>query len=143
MIGTVSAPSLSPHPLTTSSGVFNLFVKETETTRKMIYEMKLNSVEGKTFLFSGFKEIRDDDGFDMWKDTTVLFITVSQTQGTDSLIIGKGKLEIRISDFEKQLTTMKAIHTQKGIEKIEAIAKFGKLFVGNLWDTYVKKTIVT
>ena len=36
-----------------------------------------------------------------------------------------------------QLTTMKAVNAGSKTEGLEAVAKFGKLFAGNVWDTYV------
>jgi len=139
MIGTVTAKSLSSSPLFASSGVFNLFVREAGTNaKKMKYDMKLSGKDNKVYFFSGFKDIQDNKGFDLWSDTSVLFITIYDGPGSDSPVIGKGMLKIEINDFKAQLTTMKAVHAPNKVEGMKAVGKFGKLFAGNLWDTYVK-----
>ena len=140
MIGTVIAPALSAHPLRTSRGKFNLFVaSEDEPGRKkMNYEMQLHASEDKYYFFKGFKDIYDDKGVDVWKDTTVLYITVFSGQDENGEIIGKGMLKIEIADFARQLTTMKAVHAKSKTEGLQAVGKFGKLFAGNVWETFFK-----
>jgi cholesterol oxidase len=138
MIGTVKAPALSKLPLSVSEGCFNLFVQDQEdaSRKKMLYRMKMHSVEGKTYYFEGFKDIHDDKGLDMWSDTTQLYITIHDGDSENSAVLGKGKLHIAIADFSKQMTTMKAIRPRNKVEGLKAVAQFGKLFAGEVWDTY-------
>ena len=138
MIGTVKAPALSKLPLSVSEGCFNLFVQDQEdaSRKKMLYRMKMHSVEGKTYYFEGFKDIHDDKGPDMWSDTTQLYITIYDGDSEKSAVLGKGKLHIAIADFSKQMTTMKAIRPRNKVEGLKAVAQFGKLFAGEVWDTY-------
>ena len=51
--------------------------------------------------------IRDDKGFDMWKDTCTLYITVHEGNDETSPVLGKGILVIKTADFAKQMTTMR------------------------------------
>lgn len=138
LIGTVNCPALSLYPITAMDGIFNLFVKDDEAgkVKLMKYGMKLNTSEGQSYYFYGFKEIKDDKGFDMWNDTTTLFITVYEGEDAKSPVKGKGILKIAIGDFIKQLQTMKAIHADNSKESISAVSKFGKLFAGEVWETY-------
>ncbi len=138
LIGTVNCPALSKYPITASDGVFNLFVKNDQQgiVKLMKYGMKLNTIEGESFFFYGFKEIKDDKGFDLWSDTTTLFITVYEGEDDKSNVKGKGILKIAIGDFMKQLKTMKAINADNTKESISAVSKFGKLFAGEVWETY-------
>lgn len=140
MTGTMDAPKLSAFPLTASSGIFNLFVADPSNpkAKKMLYEAKLLSKEGKSFYFKGYKEIDNSAGIDVWLDTTTLFITVYEGSAEPQNVIGKGKLKIEMADFIKQLTTMKAINVQKDISGVKAISAFGNYFAGNVWDTYIK-----
>ena len=138
LIGTVNCPALSKFPITATDGVFNLFVNA-DTAGKvklMKYGMKLNTYEGATFYFYGFKEIKDDKGFDLWSDTTTLYITVYEGTDENSPVKGKGILKIAMGDFIKQLTTMKAIHADSAGESVNSVSKFGKLFAGEVWQTY-------
>ncbi|MEO8146682.1 MAG: GMC family oxidoreductase N-terminal domain-containing protein [Bacteroidia bacterium] len=138
MIGTVNCPALSKHPITVNDGVFNLFVKDESKakTKLMKYAMQLRTYEGASYFFYGYKDIRDDKGFDLWADTTTLFITVYEGADDKSAVKGKGILKIAIGDFLKQLQTMKALHADNNKESLSAVAKFGKLFAGEVWETY-------
>ncbi|WP_343695177.1 GMC oxidoreductase [Flavobacterium sp.] len=137
MIGTVHCPALSKHPITITNGIFNLFVKDENDTKTklMKYSMQLKTYEGPAYYFYGFKDIRDDKGFDIWSDTTTLYITVYEDENK-SKVMGKGILKIAIGDFMKQLQTMKAIYPDNTKESISAVTKFGKLFAGEVWDTF-------
>ncbi|UII19336.1 GMC family oxidoreductase N-terminal domain-containing protein [Fulvivirga ligni] len=135
MIGTMTAPKLSPDPLMAVNGIFNLFVDDDNDAghKKMLYTADLISSEGKKYKFKGFKDIHDDKGFDVWKDTTTLFIDVFE----DEAVIGKGKLKIEIMDFKKQLTTLRALHTNSTAEALKAQLTFGKFFAGNVYESYI------
>ncbi len=139
MSGTVTAPKLSASPMTISQGKFNLFISDpTEPkNKKMVYEAQLHSIEGKSWFFHGYKEIKNDKGLDVWMDTTTLFITIYEGRDVTAKVVGKGKMVIEPKDFAKQLTTMKAINLEKGDKGISIIASFGKFFAGNVWDTFV------
>jgi cholesterol oxidase len=138
MAGTVSAPALSPDPLTVSDATFNLFTKDKDqvATRNMRYRMKLSTEDGRDYWFHGFKLIHDDPGFDLWSDTTTLYVTLYDGPNDESPVLGKGILRIAPSDFMRQLTTMKAIDAGGDRQALEAKAKFGRFFAGTLVDTY-------
>jgi cholesterol oxidase len=138
MVGTVRAPALSPHPLTATEGRFNLFIRDPEqdNLRQMRYQMKLTSREGKTYFFQGFKSIHDDPGFDLWVDTTTLYITAYEGDSAAGPVLGKGILKIETDDFRRQMTTMKVNHASGVGQALEAQTRFGRFFAGELWDTY-------
>lgn len=138
MFGTVRANRLSEAPMTISNGQFKLFVKHVEKVKRMCYDMILHTEEGRNFFFSGFKEIEDERGPDMWSDTSVLYITLYDGEGPEAPVLGKGILHIEITDFTKQLGTMKAIHPKSTRDAVSAIGKFGKLFAGNIWESYAE-----
>ena len=136
--GTVTASALSPNPLAVSDGVFNLFVDNPDKvdTRNMWYRMRLDSEEGRTFFFEGFKEVNDTSVFHAWQQTTTLFVTVYDGAGPDKRVLGKGILRIAPADFARQMTTMKAVNASSLRERADAVARFGKFFAGVLWDSY-------
>lgn len=141
--GIVRAPSLSSKPLTISDGIFNLFVDEQADvpTKLMKYRMVMHSEECKNYYFYGYKVVRDDKGFDMWKDTCTLFITVHEGEDETSPVLGKGILVIETADFAKQMTTMKVLHAKSKLEELKILADFGKYFSGSLYDIYVKSKL--
>jgi len=137
--GTVVCQSLSAEPLTASEGVFNLFERmpSPPDTRHMIYSMRLSSEEGKEYFFKGYKLVKDDDNvFDIWPDTSTLYVTVYEGKDDKGQMFGKGILHIRPADFAKQMTTMTVTNASSSTEKLEAVARFGKFFAGVLWESY-------
>ena len=139
MIGSMSVPSLSKQPLTATNGKFNLFVEDPDNPdiHKMIYEISLLSAEGKKYFFAGFKQTKNDRGFDVWQDTTTLFITLYEGETAQGATVGKGMLKIETPDFIKQLGTMKAVHPVAKHDGMKALSTFGKFFAGTIWDTYI------
>ncbi|WP_338790901.1 GMC oxidoreductase [Bernardetia sp. MNP-M8] len=147
MVGTVEAPSLSADPLLISEGSFQLFVEyegEMETKR-MVYKAKLFNPSGESYNFEGYKTIRGDKGFDMWSDTTTLYTTIyADIESVKEELLDKDKdyiksqgiIHVHLTDFIKQMTTMKALHADTNTEKLKALYSFGKYFAGNLYDTY-------
>jgi cholesterol oxidase len=140
MVGTVTAPALSQHPLTVNNGKFNLFVVDpTEpTTRRMWYKMPLAAEDGRVYYFEGFKLIRDHPLTDVWADTTTLYITVFDGADNQALVLAKGILIIRPEDFLRQLTTIRATNAAKLSQKLEAEGKFARFFLGVLLQKYGK-----
>lgn len=138
MVGTVVAPSLSDQPLMATQGEFNLLVADPDLTnaRKMLYRMRMTTREGRVYFFEGFKSIHDDPGFDMWSDTTTLYITIYDGDSAASPMVGKGVLKIETADFARQMTTMQANNARNIKEGLRAKAKFGRFFAGQLWKTY-------
>ena len=70
----------------------------------------------------------DGPGFDMWSDTTTLFITVHDGEGPDSPVLGKGILKIDPKDFSRQMTTMRPTNARNDQERLQALARFGQFF---------------
>jgi cholesterol oxidase len=138
MMGTVEAPELSAQPLAVTKGVFNLFTDNPIHigTRNMRYRMRLTATEGRRFYFTGFKVIRADKGFDIWSDTTTLYVDVYSGDDDTGQLIGKGILKIAPDDFRRQLSTMKATNAKNIAERLQATAAFGRAFAGALVDTY-------
>ena len=137
-IGTVVAPALSPEPLTVTQGVFQLLIEDPDhpDTRLMKYSMKMTSEQGRSFFFYGFKVVRNDPGPDLWKDTTTLYITVFDGDGTDSPVIGKGILDIKPQDFMIQMTTMQVTYAKDDAERLKAVVDFGNFFNRQLFEVY-------
>lgn len=137
--GQVVAPVLSPEPLTVSGGVFQLLtVDETQQrTRNMRYHMPMATRDGTRYFMAGFKEIRDDKGFDLWADTTTLYVTVHEGSDASGAVVGRGILKIQPKDFARQLTTLKVTHAGNVFKRLKAMADFGKFFAGALYETHL------
>jgi hypothetical protein len=106
-------------------GRFNLLVRDEEhaAARQMLYAMPLVTDDGRRFHLEGFKQIHDDDGLDLWKDTT-LYVTVHEGDAAGP-VAAKGIATIHMGDFAKQATTMKGIGGDGRADQAGALAKFG------------------
>lgn len=138
MVGTVNAPAISAQPLTVTDGEFNLFTENPDQieTRNMRYRMKMTDESGKGYCFEGFKVVRHDSRFDIWKDTATLYITIHEGDTSDSPVMGKGILRISPEDFLRQMTTIQATNAHSPKERLEETARFGQFFAGVLYQTY-------
>lgn len=133
------------------SGVFNLFVSPDDPSRKrmlyrLFFQVRVNGVDQPATL-SGHKEIFDDPGFDLWSDTTTLYTRiyrghVSAQEETGAEVLASGIMVIHLLDFMKQLTTFR---TRGGgfVARGAALARFGKLFLGKLWDVYARNVLTS
>jgi cholesterol oxidase len=135
MVGSVTAPALSPLPLTVSQGQFRLLISDPANvdSRLMKYNMNLTSEEGKTFIFDGTKIIKNDGILNVWRDTSTLYITISDSSGA---VLGKGVLEIKIEDFMRQMTTIEITNAKDDQERLAGVIRFGQFFAGLLFDIY-------
>jgi cholesterol oxidase len=124
-------------------GVFNLFVGETDPARKrMLYRLFLRGAAGESLTMTGFKEIKDDPGFDVWRDSTTLFTRflrghVSVAEEAQAEAVASGIIQIHPLDFLRQMTTFEA-DGPTAVARAAAFTKFGKLFLGALWEVYVR-----
>lgn len=128
-------------------GWFDLLVDaERPGDRMMVYRLHLVATSGAPLTFVGRKDVHDDPGFDLWDDTTTLHVQLLEGHrppaedphedpllpADDEAVLGAGVLRILPLDFARQLTTF----ATSGPEGPAAIARFGALFLGRLWDTY-------
>jgi hypothetical protein len=84
--------------------------------------------------------VRDDAGFDVWRDTTTLFTRVyrghvSAEEESAAELVASGVLRIRMRDFAKQLTTFRG--GPGPVAALGAIARFGWIFMVQLFEAYV------
>ena len=137
IVGTVTAPALSPEPLG-ARGAFNLFVRDLTqvNTRLMRYRMTLTAEEGRQFFFDGTKVIHNDPGFDLWADTTTLSVTVHEGTDDRGRIVATGVLKIRPDDLMKQLSTIQVLHAATPSQRLEGQAKFARFFAGALAEVF-------
>ena len=127
--------------LAVERGVFNLFVDDEDPRQtRMLYRLWFADSVGHPLTLSGFKEVKDDPGLDLWQDTTTLFVRVLQghqeVDGDDgAAVVGSGKISIQLLDFLEQLTTFR-VDGPSAAARAHGIADFGRLFLGKLWDVY-------
>jgi hypothetical protein len=122
-------------------GVFNLFVDAEPGVKHMLYRLFFRDGVGHPLTMTGYKLVRDDAGFDVWRDTTTLFTRVLRghveaAEDDTAELVGSGVLRIRMRDFAKQLTTFRA-HGRGPAAALGALLRFGWIFLGQLAEAYV------
>lgn len=122
--------------LPTTRGVFNLFSPSEDPKMKyMVYELGFRH-EGKDFYLAGKKQVKDDPGFDLWSDTTTLYVRLYEGLNADGVQVGAGVLTLAVGELVDMLKTFRAINSPSALETSKALAKFGRFFLGELWDSY-------
>ena len=131
--------------LEVKQGWFNLFVdddEDGEERKLMKYRLWIEDGEGHPITLNGFKEAKDDPGFDIWTDTTTLFTHIlaghvppgpaNEVGDAGEEIVATGILHVLPADFAVQMTTFRV----DPAHRLDALGLFGKLFLGALWDTW-------
>lgn len=125
--------------LPVQKGSFNLFVEAGEHGERklMLYRLFLADGEGHPITLSGFKEVENDPGIDIWSDTSTLFTTIlaghiEPDADAAAEVIASGVLHILPTDFAVQCTTFR-VHPA---HRVDALARFGALFAGDLWEVF-------
>jgi cholesterol oxidase len=118
-------------------GVFRLFSpSEDPRMRHMVYELPFEHA-GEKYYVAGHKEVRDDPGFDMWKDTTTLYTQLHQGSDRSGPVIGAGILSLGPTDLARMVAGMRATGATNPGDSAKVVARFGRFFAGELWDRYV------
>ncbi len=121
------------------SGVFNLFSPTDNPKLKlMIYELAFEH-DRQDYYLAGKKEVQDDPGFDLWKDTTSLYTQLHQGTDKSAPVVGVGILSLDPGEFAKLVSTISVTNAKSAKEKAQALLDFGHFFLGQLWETYGKK----
>jgi cholesterol oxidase len=130
--------------LEVTDGWFNLFVRPGRPRlRRMLYRLHFADAGGNALTLVGHKDVADDPGQDVWRDTSTLYTTIlaghvepegpSGSHADDTaVVVATGVLTIHVPDFLRQLTTFRA----HGPAPAHALEEFGRFFLGELWAVY-------
>lgn len=140
LLGTINAPLLSPQALSACGGRFQLFVRDPDIVGqlRMVYRLPLVAASGQRYFLYGYKLAQDQRGFDIWSDTTTLYITVHGGADETAPVVGRGILHIEPTDFAKQMTTIRALNAKSAKQGITAVARFARFFAGAMAETYLR-----
>lgn len=118
------------------NGTFNLFSPTDQLHLKlMIYELALEH-DSQAYYLAGRKEVHNDPGFDLWSDTTTLYVQLHQGTNKSGPVVGAGVLNLGVPGLAKLMSTMQITNANSVKEQTQARFKFGKFFLGQLWETY-------
>jgi cholesterol oxidase len=127
--------------LPVTQGWFNLFVDVEPGVKHMLYRLWFYDGVGHPLTMTGFKLVKNDAGFDVWKDTTTLFTRVLRghvAEGDQEDAVASGIIVIRARDFAKQLTTFRST-APSPLKGIGAMLQFGVVFCKQLAEAYLRR----
>jgi cholesterol oxidase len=138
IIGSVDCPGLSPEPLDIFDGEFNLMrVDENAVeTKRFDYRFSLGARDGSEYYLEGYKVVRADADLDIWRDTTRLYVDIGKGAKGQLGHVARGILEIAPADFYVQMQTLRGSGGEDAADRLRAVAKFGRFFSRELFDTY-------
>ena len=125
-------------------GVFNLFVDQDDPAdKRMLYLLWFRDGSGNPLTLTGHKVIHDHPGLDLWGDTTTLYTRVvaghvELAEAEQAPLVASGVIRISPLSFARQLTTFRSTGPN-GMGRAAALGRFGRLFVGSLWDVYARE----
>ncbi|MBV9085061.1 MAG: hypothetical protein JOZ62_20475 [Acidobacteriaceae bacterium] len=123
--------------LRSTRGIFKLFSPADRPDLKyMVYELGFEASNG-SYYFAGRKEVKRDAITNAWKATTTLYSQLYDGPNKSGQIIGAGILTLAVADLLAMIPTMQATNAPNKEQAVEAFAKFGQFFLGELWNTYV------
>lgn len=130
--GWIIAPTLGAGRLPVERGRFNLLVAGRAPGRlAMRYRLWFYDGQSAPRTLVGIKDVGNDAGLDVWKDTTSLATTILEghaTPGGDAEELGRGLLHLTPAMFARQLLTFRG-------DPI-GIARFGSAFALGLLREY-------
>ncbi len=104
----------------------------------MLYALPFVGADGQPYLLDGFKQVRDDGSFDVWSATSTLYTVIRAGHDHTGPVMACGILHILVADFVQQLGTFTVSGTDDPARKAAALAQFGRMFMGTLWDVFVR-----
>lgn len=137
--GTLDVPGWG-QGIAATGGVFRLFSPSGQPRLKlMVYEMAFD-YGGAPYYLAGRKDVRDDPGVDLWRDTTTLFTRLHAGADTGGPVVGAGVLSLGVADLARLMSTMRATGTAGAAEAAAVLTRFGRMFLGALWGSYGPKS---
>jgi cholesterol oxidase len=122
-------------------GWFNLFAPADAPDRRLMkYRLLFTDGRGRRLTLVGTKNVLHGPPTRIWPDTSTLYVRVldghipedEADRDTAATVVGAGVLHILLADFAQQLTTFRS----SGPGGAAALARFGRFFVGELWEVY-------
>ncbi len=102
--------------------------------RIMVYDVTFRDDAGDPWHVLGFKRMHADEGARAWADTTNLFVTITCAP-KDLVTIGVARLAMETFLYDV-LGKMRVTGTEDPARKVWALAAYGELLFGHLWEIY-------
>ncbi|UUU31857.1 patatin-like phospholipase family protein [Streptomyces sp. CA-210063] len=126
-----------------TDGTFELFVDDGDPTRKeMRYRLHFTDDQDKPLTLVGVKTVESGNPLRMWSETTTLRTQVLRghvPEGEETIgeMVAEGVIRLGVPDLLRELTTFR-VEGSSPAARAAALARFGMLFLGKLWDVYAR-----
>ncbi len=125
------------------TGTLVLFRPSTDAVDQadMVYDLRCRGEDGNRYRVHGIKRMHDHPGFDMWRDTTNLDVTVSRTgpEGAVGEVVATGKASLGVTALLGMMASMRTTGDRPGpIARVVVTTRFGWRFLRGLLGTYGK-----
>ena len=109
LTGTFSSSSLGGTFLV-QRGAFQLFSKDAREpdTANLVYNFDMVEPSGRKLHFNGYKTVNTGsflNPFEIWRQTSTLYVTITELGGEEGKVVGRGTLRIQPSDFYQEMQT--------------------------------------
>ncbi len=122
--------------LPSTSGIFRLFSPGTDPVMtEMVYEMGYMR-DGKPYYFRGRKTVRIGSILRAWRETTTLYVTLHEGNAAGT-IVGAGILRLNLFDFLALMGNLRAVGSERPLQRLRTVMRFAGFFARELWRTYV------
>jgi len=136
--GYIDSPLYGGRRPVVNGGVQLLVDAGDPTKKQMRYRLSFTGVDGRDRTLVGFKDISGSAVTDAWPETTTLYTQILQgtvAEGVTGTAEASGVLHILPQDFFfRQLFSFRMDGPPAG--RVQAMARFGAMFFGKLWDVY-------
>ncbi len=136
----VGIEGLGPMPV--ESGTLVLFQPSTEVVDQadMVYDLVCRGDDDHRYRVSGVKHMYDHPGFDMWRDTTRLEVTVTRLHGdTEGPVVATGQAALGPVALVRMMASMRSTGDRPGLlARMRGTSRFGWRFLRGLSGTYGK-----
>lgn len=133
--------------LPVEGGAFNLLVDEEDGSgrKRMLYRLFFRDGAGHLLTLAGTKFVGAGSVARVWRDTTTLYVRVLRGHAEEedepyAEVVASGVLRLWPWDFARQLATFRGGGPSLAA-RFAAIGRFDGLFLGALWQVYVRPVL--
>ncbi len=135
LVGTIDLPPFGMN-LPCRRGFVKLFAPTSSPVEtRMVYQLGFGH-QGREYTLHGEKHVRKDSGFDLWRDTTTLFVRLHEGRDTGGPVAGAGVARIGVADLARLIGGMYATGVSSLPARLLVMTRFGAFFAGQLWRIY-------
>jgi cholesterol oxidase len=133
LTGTIDFPPIGVS-ISAYTGVFNLFKPDAaEHLKLFVYELGFGH-GGKSYYLAGRKNVHQSSN--TFQETTTLYTYLHEGRDASGTVVGAGILTLSLENLIRMLGTIRVLNASSKFDELAALERFGKFFLGELWDSY-------